>query len=243
MYPYEMLIDRDGIGYIDLEKIRFPLYETKFNDDNFHSKSKFYLFPSTGIYLMKVNKNCSFNDQALYEMIKKLCILQENNLNVDFPIGYIRNGKNVVGQIICNYENAKSLRKIHDDEDLFSLQKYFYRDEDVIHNLFIVYLEILDKLQSLLDNGILYLDIHAGNFVFYDNDIKIIDFDPHYIGFENNLYFKDNLINNYINMIHRINYEFGLDFGMFEYYKSLTFKETKQKIIKLENTVRKNYCR
>jgi len=243
MYPYEMLLDSNGIGYIDLDKINFPLYETKFNDYKFRSKSIFYMFPSTGIYLMKINKNNAINGMALYEMIKNLLLLQSKNPTIDFPIGYVKDSEKIVGQIIYNYERAKSLKMIYNNEDLVSLQKHCYLDEDVIHNLFLIYLQILNKLENLLDNGVLYLDIHAGNFVFYNNDIKIIDFDPKYMGFRDNLYFKDNLINNYINMVNRVNYEFGLDLGIFESYNDISFKDAREKIIKLENTIRKNNCR
>lgn len=40
------------------------------------------------------------------------------------------------------------------------------------------YLKIINNLQELYDNGILYLDIHNKNFMILDNgDVKIIDFE------------------------------------------------------------------
>ncbi len=244
MYPLEMKFDDNNIGYIDLskqglvlEKQEFMTYDYKNNQVPL--KSDFYQLSSTNDYLLKVNKELDVNDIGNYYMLKNLIKLQSMITKVDLPIGYVKNNWYTVGQIIRNYPEAKSLKNICIKEDLESLQKYIYRDEDSLHNLFVVYLEVLELLEELFENNIAYFDVNPGNFVVYNNQIKIIDFERKYIEFEKTKMNEFIVINNYLESLNKLLHAVGIN----EHYDCIlmeqTFPKIKTKMKYFEDNTRK----
>ena len=204
MFPLEMKFSKSGLGYVDISEGMFPL-ERKFIVNNSTSlKQDFYILPSTSDYLLKVNQNIQENDNLQYELIHKLFEKQPLFSDVEFPIGMVLNDLNMVGQIIKYYKNSNSLKNICQNEDLESLQKYIYRDDDSLHNFFLVYLEILDILEKLFQNKISYLDVNGGNFVICNNEVKIIDFEEEYMAFNNIRYNEHIIIHNYLATLNRL---------------------------------------
>ena len=62
---------------------------------------------------------------------------------------------------------------------------------------------------ELVNNNIYYLDIHSNNFLIYNNDLKLIDFEPSFVSFkEEDLKY---LVYNLVNMINRINSYLGIE--------------------------------
>lgn len=245
MYPFEMNFDQEGFGYIDLSDNTFPLFKKQFLDLDYFTKEPvelkrdFYLLPSTDDYILKVNRDINNHDGSEYLMIRDLISLQPQISDIEFPIGYVQNGLNIVGQIIRHYKNAPSLKKICLMEDLEDLQKYIYLDDDSLHNLFLVYLEILKKLEYLYEHGLSYLDCHAGNWVITNNEVKLIDFESHLISFSKIRYYENCILRNYIRMINRVSSQFYLPLT-FNFDDEYCFSKVKRKVLEFENNIRKN---
>lgn len=244
MLPLEMKYDSSNVGWIDfndcnsfLEKKEFDnkSYKTK---QNLSPKMSFYLLPSTDDYILKLNPCIDKNDNGLYGLVYKLLEKQKDCPNIDFPIGITLNDLDVVGQIIKYYRNAKSIKNICICEDLSSLQKYIIRDEDTLHNLFMVYLEILDILEEMFESDISYFDVNGGNFVIYNNQVKIIDFEPEYISFQKEKYNEHIIIHNYLETLGQLIRALGIN----EYHDCLMndkeFKKIKLELNKFENRIR-----
>lgn len=244
MYPLEMALDEVRVGFIDINNKNLFLKEIKFMDLD-HTrrhyrelKNKFYSLSSTNDYILKLNQDIGVNDRELRQMIEKLYYKQSSVDNIEFPIGYVKDNNNTIGQIIRHYPNTKSLKTICLTEDIEDLQKYIYFDDDTLHNLFLVYLNILEQIEQLFEKGIMYLDIHPGNIVFYQNEIKLIDFDPDYIRFNRLKCYYEQIIHNYRRLINLSLSFFYLDGELESIVEETSFRDIKRKVKSLENTVR-----
>ena len=91
----------------------------------------------------------------------------------------------------------------------------------------------------MYENGLVYYDINEGNFIFDNNKIKIIDFDYEKIGFIRTKSNLNGLLNNYLEMVNRVNSEYNLS-KISSNISKTSFSSVRNKIIKLENSVRKN---
>lgn len=244
MLPNEIRFDSNGIGYIDISNESSPLIPIYFQRKDYNKRllverNRFYYIPSTVDYILKLNKDFEKNDFELYRIVSLLIEAQKDIMTTEFPIGYCVKDGNIIGQIIRNYPKAKSLKNICIYEDISSLQKYIYRDDDSLHNLFLVYLEILGELEILYENNIVYLDNNAGNFVFFDNNVKIIDFEVGYVHFFKSKFDLCILLKTYMSMIFRVNKYFGLNECFIDYISINSFAEAKEKVKKIENKFRK----
>lgn len=100
-------------------------------------------------------------------LVSRLQRKQPNVKNTDFPTGVVTLDGRVIGQEIVFYPEALDMNE--------------YYSNGVSKELMLpteAYLKIINNLQELYDNCILYLDIHNKNFMILDNgDVKIIDFE------------------------------------------------------------------
>lgn len=122
--------------------------------------------------------------------VSKLQSKQKNIKLTEFPTGIVTLDKYVIGQEIPFYNNHIPLSEKTKRIDII---KY--------------YLDILNILKELLNNDIIYSDIHSNNFLIdnVSNIVRLIDFDENYLSFDSNkTKYQDMLINLKI-MINRIN--------------------------------------
>lgn len=100
-------------------------------------------------------------------VVSRLQKKQPNVKNTDFPTGVVTLDGRVIGQEIVFYPDSLDMNE--------------YYSNGVNESLMLpttAYLKIINNLQELYDNGILYLDIHNKNFMILKNeDVKIIDFE------------------------------------------------------------------
>lgn len=92
----------------------------------------------------------------------------------DFPFEYNKkNIQRVIGQEIIYYENHIAIGKL------------FQKDPNI--DQVKIYIDILNILKELFQNGIYYGDIHGGNFVCdkTGKSVKLIDFEDHWIKIDN----------------------------------------------------------
>ena len=235
MLPFELKKDKDNLFYLnDSEDLGYllPFY---------NNKSLFYEIVGNKDFIVKCsNNNLSKKSQSMYkDMLMKLLVKQELFHEIDFPIGYYQENNKLNGLIIPYY-NSFSLKEISESHDINEITKYYYHDDDSIHNLFILYLDILNLLEHLFSEKIYYTDVHPGNFVFSDNEVKLIDFEIPYIHF--NKWERDSLrmiINNYVSLVYLMSKKFGFEKCILS--NEGNFSETKLLLKTLENRVRKEY--
>ena len=74
-------------------------------------------------------------------------------------------------------------------------------------------LEMLKILKELVQNGIIYYDIHAKNFMLNikSNDMKLIDFDINFITFDDKTTVYGSMLSNLKNTINTIDSIYGLN--------------------------------
>ena len=241
MIPAELKVDKEGLLYTDdrkLLKTDSLLIDYRcFKNDRYYQNG-FYPLPSTIDYIIKYSFTPFMKKEReeYYEMLSKLVDKQKDVPNVDFPIGYFRRNLKLAGLIIRYYQSGMSCDRIFENQDIEELSKYYYHDDDNIHNLFLLLDDVLDLVYEMFENGVYYFDLNAGNLILIDNRVKIIDFDPRFVKFDD----KDNrleiimatyswLIRDAMNYIN-IPYYLG-------YFRN--FEEVKRYTKKLENIARK----
>lgn len=154
--------------------------ETKYEPSLFFDEE---FFLEHGVYLYQTDYDQEralriYKDFADYPYIfhndeKLVSELQKRQLKIkytSFPMGVVSIGNKVVGQEIPYYK------------DYCTLIESFCKNK-INQNPIYYYLEILKILKELYENGIIYSDIHAKNFVVNNNDVKLIDFESEYISF------------------------------------------------------------
>lgn len=200
--------------------------ETKYEDNMFFDSS-FNLTNGVTIRQLCANPNVAyrvyksfadykFNGWFDDKLIQKLIERQEKIKLSKFPTGVVTMDGYIIGQEIPYYP------------DDITLYEYFtkYQDVDYIK----VYRAVLEVLKEMYDNGIIYTDSHAKNFMINPllDDIKIdvIDFEYERVKFDDDLkYCEKHFFNNYITMVNRLNMLCGLYFIVGEMQYVMNFDD------------------
>ena len=153
-----------------------------------------------------------------YKIVSELLDRQKHIKLTDFPTGIVTIENYVIGQEIPFYENANNLSQII----------HLKTQKEIIE----YYINIINILEELNNNGIVYSDVHAKNFMINscNNILKLIDFESKYLSIDNNkkdLYVY--MISNLKNMINRINEKSNINFRLND---EETLDELKKEIIK-----------
>ena len=121
----------------------------------------------------------TFHDDEV--IISELQKRQKNIKLTKFPTGVITVENKVVGQEIPYFSNSINIAKLFESGKLTKRPTQYY-------------LEILKILKELLENGILYQDIHGGNFIIDSNgNVQVIDFQPGLVSFDENIKYNDSI--------------------------------------------------
>ena len=208
----------------DLLNIGKFITETKY-DHNIYISESFQ--NSNGIFLYQNNNN-PLQAYRLYKdlfeypyiyhddhiLITKLQERQPNIKLTSFPLGIITMKNKVIGQVIPFYEHYQTLYNKISYEDIYI--NYYYE-------------KIIDILEELLDNNIIYQDIHYRNFLIKDDIVKLIDFESKYITFSYDNQKYQIMLNNLCNMINKVNKCLNIELDLSN-INNLT--EIKKKILK-----------
>ena len=239
MIPLELKKDKKGLLYLEDNNIFSKTclnIDKRKGVDEFY-QSLFYPIQSTEEYIIKYN--CTeFTRKQIKRIKEMLAILIEKQKDIkmtDFPIAYYTYMERLSGLIIKYYKDSISCDRIFDLQDIELLGKYYYHDEDNIRNTFMLFDDILNILQELIDNNIYYLDINPGNFVIFDNQVKLIDFDYRLIQFEKSELLLNIIKCRYFNMIRKMLRSVNL----YSETNCNNLEESKKYLKKLENNVRK----
>ena len=204
-------LDKKNIYYIDSRDVK--VQNIHFREIGKLDRLKRGFFKIEGIddYIIKDSTmypllfNGIRNRKLLSDLVSKIDLLPD----IGFPIGYYQSRGRMKGTIIPYYDNAIPLRKMIYLFKFEELKDYYYRDNDDIYNLISLLLDILNLISRMYDNNVSYLDIHSGNFLIYNNDIKVIDFDYDYVFFNQNMKYYHTIMRNYSMLVETICRRFG----------------------------------
>lgn len=242
MLPLELKRDKDGLLFIDDDRIFMHsplLIDHREVSEYCYYPSAFYRLLSTNDYIIKyafthyTRKETKEFKQMLINLTEK----QDKLPNIDFPIGYFKNGNRYAGQIIKYYQDGISCEDIIKEKDINLIGKYFAHDEDNIHNMFLLFDEVLTRVYEMFENGIYYLDINTGNIILNDNQVKLIDFDPYYVQFDNKDDQLRKIMGAYILLLKTVLAKYGLDDNIND--RPTNFNEAKSLTKKIENNIRR----
>ena len=190
MIPMELKVDKEGLLYTEdkklLQKNMLLIDKRHFENERYYQNG-FYPLDSTNDYIIKYTYTpyTKKEREAYKEMLVNLNSKQKDIKNIDFPIGYFRQRRKLMGLIIKYYQNSISCDNIFKHQDIEEVGKYYYHDEDSIRNLFLLLDDVLKLVYEMFENGIYYSDLNSGNIVLDNNQVKIIDFDPRFVKFDN----------------------------------------------------------
>ena len=240
MIPFELKRDKDGLLYLEDDNVfkKGSLNLDKRFDIDEYYQNYFYPIDSTDEYIIKYRSTEYTRKEIknVKEMLINLIDKQKNIKSVDFPIAYFSYMKRLSGLIIKYYKDSISCDHITNSEDIECLGKYYYHDEDSVHNLFLLFNELLDVIYELIDNGVCFTDLNPGNILISDNSVKLIDFDYKYVYFTKNDLEINYVMYGYYMFIREMLKSFNLE-CLLDYYKG--YNESKTFLKKLENKVRK----
>ncbi len=199
-------LDRRGIWFLDDNDIKVEqMFFQQFNKP-YSDRASFLKIDGIDNYIIK---DCTvypyfFNCYRNLKLLKKLNKKQKDIDNIDFPVAYYKSEDKLKGIVIPYYKDAVSLTKLISFYSFDDLKNYYNHDNDEINNLISLLLEILELLKSMYDKGVFYLDIHSGNFLIYDNGVKVIDFEPGHVFFRDKNWHLKIILNNYSLLVDRI---------------------------------------
>lgn len=187
--------DKKGIEYKNIRNIHYEdltdlrnnkgvfVGETSYSDNIFNTPE--YRL-NNGVYLFKSRDRDDvalriYKDFADYlfvsyeedaRLVSKLQDKQKMIKLTTFPTGIITIGKSVIGQEIPYYEGGKTLAYLFRNKQMGSKIATSY------------YIDMLKILKELVQNGIIYADCHANNFIYHEDIVKLIDFEEHFISID-----------------------------------------------------------
>jgi len=125
--------------------------------------------------------NPFIDNQSSARNINDLQSIQPNIKLTEFPYGVITRDNRVVGEVMPFYPDSINILD--------------YIKETTDENILNVYKQVLNILKEMYENGIVYRDIHGGNFVITNKNenplVHAIDFEDMFIKINKNLDYMD----------------------------------------------------
>lgn len=179
-----------------------PFFSSSFDRENGVYIYQTHYDPNIALRIYKDFANYKYlhhNDELL---VSELQNRQKDVKLTEFPTGIVSIENKVIGQEIPFYEDHETIKDIVLDE----------QKKDMV-NPITLQLEMLKILKELVQNGIIYYDIHAKNFMLNTtkNDMKLIDFDINFIAFDDKTTVYNSMISNLKNTINTIDSIYGLN--------------------------------
>ena len=187
------------------------ILDTKPASDNYYEDTKnstngiclYQTFdnPKVAYRIYRAFADYKFNGHDDDILIQKLQEKQSNIKLSTFPTGVVTLDGYIIGQEIPYYEGYITINELFRKYKNFDPSKIYY-----------AVIEILNELYS---NGIIYKDNHSKNFLINPNDnnpkVEIIDFDNAYTNIDDNTnQGLDNMFGNYAIMVNYLNELYGI---------------------------------
>lgn len=233
--------DNRGLWYLDyrdikLNEIYFPQYIRPYG--HYDERKPFYEIEGMDNLLVKDSTEYPFffNHTRNLNLIEKLCQKQEEIPEVEFTVGYLQGYRMMRGIIVPYYKGGISVKGLSTAHYFNELKKYYNHESDEMDNFFSMILTILHLVILMHSKGVFYTDANSGNFIVFNNEIKVIDFEPQFVFFsdDNGKHLKDTLkkFTDLVNALFR-RYNFK-DFALLQ---QDSFSETEKKILALRKSI------
>lgn len=190
-YITETIYDKNNY-FVNAEETGVYIYQSYHN-------------PNLGYRIYKTFNEPKFNGNNDDILIQRLFESQKKLDDIKFPTGVVTLEGNIIGQEMYFFK---------DDITIFD----YFKNNKVNHkDISIIYYKVLEILNKMYCNGILYWDIHGKNFMINPNlkniNIDIIDFDYFKMSFDNNITKTcvNRMFSNYATMINLLNKIIGFD--------------------------------
>lgn len=223
--------DRKGLYYLDSKDVKTEDLPLKQFTESFGEQAQFYKIEGINDYIIK---DCTkyplyFNRIRNLHLLKKIIEYQKYFDNIEFPVAYYKDMEKLRGIVIPYYKGAISLKGIVSYYCSKDLLFYYSHSQDEIENFISLTLDILELISSLYDKGISYMDINLGNFLLYNNVVKLVDFEPGYVLFgDSNKWHLDTILTRYELLINRLRK--ALDLKPIVFHSGNDFYETEKNI-------------
>lgn len=203
-HKYDGVIEK-ALTKDELNHIGIFVNQTKRQENIFIKTNGVYIYQdrdnsNIGYRIYDEYADYGFNGYGDAKLISNFNKIRDNVKLTDLPIGVVSSDGNIVGQIIHYYPNCESV------------YQYAKRTKNI--NVIKYYKEMINILKELYDNGMIYVDTHAKNYLIVKNDIKLIDFDSSYIDFSDTKFKYDSMIYTFIRMLKILNELLGIDFDI-----------------------------
>ena len=181
-------LDRKGLCYLEAGDVSCKeIVFRHHNNKPYEYQAHFYTIDGTDNYIIK---DCTmypllFNRKRNLKLLKELINRQKYFTNIDFPIAYYKSYQMLKGIVIPYYKDSLSLYELLYFSSFSQLKEHYNHESNEIDNLISLLLDILELISTMYYKGMCYVDINSSNFVFYKNNVKVIDFEP------SRIYFKD----------------------------------------------------
>ena len=232
-----MKIDYIGLtSFNELDKKKQIFFKNPITKSEKVVKSDFYNLATLDNYIIKIPHK-KLNKEDYLTMLKIFNELKDKITLTDFPIGYYEEDEILKGTVIPYYKNSVALLDIVESKSLDVLKKYYYHNDDKLHNLYILLNEILTILEELQNNNISYIDSNPSNIIIKDNQVKLIDFEPQYLRYGSNNQNIKTTLYRFDDLVYCLHSDFKLDNLVI--YQAKNFTTMRKHLVKLENKIRK----
>lgn len=179
-----------------------------------------YHNPNIGYRIYQEFADYNFNGYRDDFMIQNLQERQSYIKQSHFPTGVVTLDKKIIGQEMPYYPET------------ITLYEFFCKEK--IKNPIVYYQKVLSILKEMTEYGIYYLDAHPKNFVIdKDKNIQVIDFDPHYMRFDN-IEMEKKILQNYKKMIYILSRKWNSEIKI-EWKDFSDFEDIEENLIQIEN--------
>lgn len=177
--------DYQGIFYLDSNNIKTKEFHFNEIKPTYSKQRRFYYVEGVDDYIIKDTSRLPlfFNGTRTKKILKDFMNVQNKFNDIDFPVGYFIDNDKIKGTVVPYYKNSISIKKLMTIYTLEELKEFYMYDDNNNINLIKMCLDILDLIEEMYQNNIVYTDINAGNFLVYNNTVKIVDFEPDYVHF------------------------------------------------------------
>jgi len=241
MFPNGFKLDEDNLWYVDDKDIKkSPIYFPKVGVFYNRNVQCFYKVEGIDNLIIKNTRKYPllFNQTRNRKLLKELLLREKDMPNVDVPKAYLKENNRVTGMFVPYYPKSVSYTRLTNYYSKDDVLKIYNHDNDADYNLLLLCLETLGVLKELYDAGIVYLDIHDGNFLIYNNGVKVIDFEPGFVKItKNKERYQYQIVNKYLQLARQLLYK--LYFSEYISIYGSNFQEAEDSIKKLEKLIKR----
>ena len=226
--------DKKGRWYLDSRDIKIHDLYIKQMSSATRDRAHFFSIEGINDYIIK---DCTMYPLVLnryqnLKLLKKLVEKQSEIDKVEFQVAYYQSLMMLKGMVIPYYKDAPSLNEVTSLHKFEELRNYYDHESDDIDNLISLLIEILELIINMFEHGVYYLDIHTGNFLIYNNTIKVVDFEPGHVYFNQKQWHLSLILSNYALLVEKIRRRYG--FKEIFFHPGVDFYNTEMNVMALK---------